>query len=231
MIWHFDKIRRSISTAAIKDGMIYLADFSGFLHCLDVKTGKPFWTHDMFAAIWGSPILINDKVYLGDEDGDVAVVEHSKTFKLVAEHEHGQLRVCDAGAGERQAVHHESQSAVRAARRRTAEESDQQKSGSSSFLVSRKRHESAKFSSHVRGAGGGAARAWPFKASPHRPQPAAPAERVAAVSRLRHRSPAFPRPRLRRRRSWRGPGKAAKRSIRRRRLSMAWSTSAPRPAS
>ncbi len=39
----------------------------------------------MFAAIWGSPILINDKVYLGDEDGDVAVVEHSKTFKLVAE--------------------------------------------------------------------------------------------------------------------------------------------------
>jgi hypothetical protein len=65
--------------------MVYLADFSGFLHCVDAKTGKLFWTHDMFAAIWGSPILINDKVYLGDEDGDVTVVEHSKTFKLVAE--------------------------------------------------------------------------------------------------------------------------------------------------
>ena len=89
MIWHFDKIRRSISTAAIKDGMIYLADFSGFLHCLDLKTGKPYWTHDMFAAIWGSPMMIGDKVYLGDEDGDVAVIEHGKTFKLVSEQNMG----------------------------------------------------------------------------------------------------------------------------------------------
>jgi outer membrane protein assembly factor BamB len=84
-LWHFDQIRRSISTAAIKDGLIYLADFSGYLHCLDLKTGQPYWTHDMFAAVWGSPMIIDDKVYLGDEDGDVTVLQHGKTLKVIAE--------------------------------------------------------------------------------------------------------------------------------------------------
>jgi outer membrane protein assembly factor BamB len=84
-VWHYDKIRRSISTAAIADGLLYYSDFSGFLHCLDVKTGQPFWTHDMLAAIWGSPLVADGKVYLGDEDGDVAVLQHGKIKKLIGE--------------------------------------------------------------------------------------------------------------------------------------------------
>ncbi|PYT32660.1 MAG: pyrrolo-quinoline quinone [Acidobacteria bacterium] len=88
-VWHYDKIRRSISTAAIYNGLLFDADFSGFLHCLDLKTGKPYWTHDMLAAIWSSPIIINGKVYLADEDGDVAVLEASKEKKLVAENNMG----------------------------------------------------------------------------------------------------------------------------------------------
>jgi outer membrane protein assembly factor BamB len=39
----------------------------------------------MFAAIWGSPIVIGDKVYLGDEDGDVTVLHADRTLKVVAE--------------------------------------------------------------------------------------------------------------------------------------------------
>ena len=84
-VWHFDKIRRSISTAAIADGLLYIPDFSGFLHCLDAKTGQEYWTHDMFAAVWGSTLVVDGKVYLGDEDGDVVVLQAGKEKKVLAE--------------------------------------------------------------------------------------------------------------------------------------------------
>ena len=83
-IWHYDKIRRSISTGAIYNGLLFYSDFSGFLHCLDVNTGKPYWTHDLLSAVWGSPMAINGKVYIGDEDGDVLVLEAAKEKKLIS---------------------------------------------------------------------------------------------------------------------------------------------------
>ena len=32
-----------------------------------------YWTHDMFAAAWGSVLIVDGKVYTGDEDGDIVV--------------------------------------------------------------------------------------------------------------------------------------------------------------
>jgi outer membrane protein assembly factor BamB len=84
-VWHFDKIRRSISTAAIVDGIVYYPDFSGFLHALDAKTGAQLWTHDMFAAMWSSPLVADGKLYLGDEDGDVVVMQAGKEKKVLTE--------------------------------------------------------------------------------------------------------------------------------------------------
>ena len=74
-----ETMHRSCGTVAIKDDLLYIADFSGLFHCLDAKTGKVHWTYDMLAAAWGSPLIVEDKVYIGDEDGDVCV------FDLTAE--------------------------------------------------------------------------------------------------------------------------------------------------
>jgi outer membrane protein assembly factor BamB len=71
-------MNRTISTVAVTNGLVFAPDFSGFLHCLDADKGTLLWTYDMEAAMWGSPLVVGDKVYLCDEDGDVAIFNASK---------------------------------------------------------------------------------------------------------------------------------------------------------
>ncbi|MCX7405512.1 MAG: serine/threonine protein kinase [Planctomycetota bacterium] len=98
-IWHYpgfdldtngkldfeETMHRTCGTVAIKDGLLFVADFSGLFHCLDLQSGKPHWTHDMLAASWGSPLIADGKVYIGDEDGDVSIFALSKEKKMLAE--------------------------------------------------------------------------------------------------------------------------------------------------
>jgi len=76
---------RTMSTAAIADGVLYISSLSGFLHALDADTGEEFWTYDAFAAVWGSPFVVDGKVMLGDEDGDIAVLRAGKEMELLGE--------------------------------------------------------------------------------------------------------------------------------------------------
>ncbi len=91
VIWHYSQhdqngngkfefeetMHRSCGTVAIRDDILYIADFSGLMHCLDAETGQVHWTYDMLSAAWGSPLIVEDKVYIGDEDGEMAIFRHS----------------------------------------------------------------------------------------------------------------------------------------------------------
>ena len=85
-VWHYmgsdpkvfeTTMHRTCGTVAIKNDLLFVADFSGVFHCVNAKTGEAHWTYDMLAASWASPLIVNDKVYIGDEDGDIAIFEVS----------------------------------------------------------------------------------------------------------------------------------------------------------
>jgi len=78
-------MHRTCGTVAIQDGLLFVADFSGLFHCLDLKTGKPHWTQDMLAASWGSPLIVDGRVYIGDEDGDISIFKLSKDKDMLGE--------------------------------------------------------------------------------------------------------------------------------------------------
>jgi outer membrane protein assembly factor BamB len=73
-----DIFKRTISTVAVHNDLVYAADLAGFLHCVDFQSGKRYWRADMLAGIWGSPMVADGKVFLGDEDGDLAIFAEGK---------------------------------------------------------------------------------------------------------------------------------------------------------
>lgn len=82
---------RTMSTACIVDGVLYISELQGYLHCLDAKTGKKFWQYDTKGAIWGSPYYADGKVYLATEGGDLFVFKHDKQ-----QHVNDELDIPDA---------------------------------------------------------------------------------------------------------------------------------------
>jgi outer membrane protein assembly factor BamB len=70
-----EEFHRCVGTPAIQNGLFVIADFGGLVHCLDAKTGKVHWTHDLLAAVWGSPTIADGRFVVGDEDGDLTVFE------------------------------------------------------------------------------------------------------------------------------------------------------------
>jgi outer membrane protein assembly factor BamB len=72
-----EQMHRTLSPVVITGDLLFANDFSGVVHCLDRKTGRLHWTYDTLAAIWSPPLVADGKVYIADEDGDIAIFQAS----------------------------------------------------------------------------------------------------------------------------------------------------------
>ena len=93
-IWESRDVERSLSTCSIYDGLLYIADYTGNVHCFDPDTGKRHWVHHtdpeygkwVFktnSPLWSSTFAADGKVYLGTEKKELWVFKASKEKKVL----------------------------------------------------------------------------------------------------------------------------------------------------
>jgi outer membrane protein assembly factor BamB len=77
-------VEHCCSTPSVNDGLVFVADCSGLIHCVDAETGKPYWTHKTKGDIWASTLVADGKIYIGTRKRDFYVLAAGKEKKLIS---------------------------------------------------------------------------------------------------------------------------------------------------
>lgn len=95
LVWHYGGLAkeddyernyyfgRTMSTVAVHDGLLYTSEYDGWVHCIDARTGKKYWDHDMGADTWSSTYWVDGRILIGNEAGKLHQFAHGKEKKLI----------------------------------------------------------------------------------------------------------------------------------------------------
>jgi len=84
LIWRSKLVDRTLSTVAIAEGLVFVVDYSGRLHCFDADNGQRYWVHELGSPVWcASPFVADGKVYVGTEMRELWVFEVSRHKRVI----------------------------------------------------------------------------------------------------------------------------------------------------
>jgi outer membrane protein assembly factor BamB/HEAT repeat protein len=85
LLWTSRDVGRVVATPIVKDGLLYVADVGGTIHCLDAATGVQLWKHETGFPIWNCLLLASDRLYVGNEEGFMTVLRAGRRKQILAE--------------------------------------------------------------------------------------------------------------------------------------------------
>jgi outer membrane protein assembly factor BamB len=74
-----------VGTPIASDGLLYVGDLGGTIHCLDAASGAQVWKHDTHEPIWGSLLLAGDRLYVGNEAGIMTVLRAGRRKEVLGQ--------------------------------------------------------------------------------------------------------------------------------------------------
>jgi len=84
LVWSAPLEKHVMSTPAIADGLVYIADAGRKVHCFDAATGQEYWSHETKGEFWASPLVADGKVYIGTRKGDFYIFAAGKEKQVLA---------------------------------------------------------------------------------------------------------------------------------------------------
>jgi len=86
-LWTSREVGRVVGTPIVKDGLLYVGDLGGTVHCLDAATGAQLWKHETNDPIWGCLLLAGDRLYVGNAGGLMTVLRAGRRKELLGQME------------------------------------------------------------------------------------------------------------------------------------------------
>ncbi|HEX8911662.1 MAG TPA: PQQ-binding-like beta-propeller repeat protein [Humisphaera sp.] len=93
--WQNKNVGRTMSSVAVgPDGLLYVPDLGGNVHCLDVATGKAVWRHDVESNVWGGSLHADGKLYVGNESGELVILAAGREKRAIGKFDMGAPVFC-----------------------------------------------------------------------------------------------------------------------------------------
>jgi outer membrane protein assembly factor BamB len=85
LLWTSREVGRVVGTPIVRDGLLYVGDLGGTVHCLDAASGAQLWKHETNDAIWGCLLLAGDRLYVGNSEGLMTVLRAGRRKELLGQ--------------------------------------------------------------------------------------------------------------------------------------------------
>lgn len=76
-----ERLHATSASIVVHDGFAIAVDRHGIVHCLDAGTGKQYCAHDTKQSVHATPLIVDGKVFVAGDSGDVFVFELAKSMR------------------------------------------------------------------------------------------------------------------------------------------------------